>query len=83
MGNETWRPLDWLLTGDGCMAVKAEMAKNGRCVCISSGVCIPGDAPNAFAEICNFDGTRSKPFAARTEPEAVLLAALAALKGNK
>lgn len=70
---------EWLFTGDGMLAVKAEMAK--RMVVIVSAT-----AKRNETELCAW-AQRAEllfnygPHAADTEPEAVLKAAVAAMKG--
>lgn len=67
------KPLDWLLTGDGMLLVKQEMAKRGYLISSFSNItngnaCIPGH-----------DGFI---FRADTEPLAVLMAAAKSLESK-
>ena len=77
--NRLCTPYAWLLSGNGCMAVKSEMAKRNMvvetcvgieivcCIHVKSGVDDWGKTDDVYAP---------------TEPHAVLVAAVAAMKGK-
>ncbi len=72
-----WYPLTWLFTGDGMLAVKAEMAKRG--FAIGSGPCLAD--PRFWADAENGQDWEGELFEiGPSEPEAVLMAAVAAME---